>query len=92
LRILKRVNKRKRIYFYFLLYFQEKRRLSKDEITLTVPTTEILRRMSQDDISPIHQSLSNDNTQSPDLDQILYILIFLYEIILFLFNFHVFLF
>jgi hypothetical protein len=88
LRILKWVKpSRNKFLFFFLifLYFQEQRRLSKDEVIVTVPTVEIIRRMSQDDLPPVYESLSvnnnNGNTRSSDPDITMNILVFLYEII-----------
>ncbi len=88
MRILKWVKpSRNKFLFFFLifLYFQEQRRLSKDEVIVTVPTVEIIRRMSQDDLPPVYESLSvnnnNGNTRSSDPDITMNILVFLYEII-----------
>jgi hypothetical protein len=72
--------------FYILLFCQEQRRLSKNELTCIVPTTEIVRRISQTNLLPLHQSLpvdNNRNAQSSNSDEYLYIVVFLYEIIIF---------
>jgi len=73
--------------FYILLFCQEQRRLSKNEITCIVPTTEIVRRISQTNLLPLHQSLpvdnNNTNAQSSNSDEYIYIVVFLYEIIIF---------
>ncbi len=69
--------------FCILLFCQEQRRLSKNEITFIVPTTEIVRRMSQ---TNLHQLLPVDNNrhaQSSNSDEYIYIVVFLYEIIIF---------